>query len=283
MLKTYKAGTSTIDNLASLCRLTPIQFVKQSYLIDPIRTDLNNHNQDLLKLVLVKSHTLAGFKGEIDNLTKQDVSNLILNRFDNLSVVEIYKAFENERFGLYESKSNGYNYFGADYVSEILQKYEAWKLELKQKHNITRESVIPVQNQLPAISESQKTDIMNQAIERLFEEYKSNQSFLPPFSHVFQELVERGVIPYPNEKSSPKLKEWYSEKRRLAQKLVEKEIKDEISNPERTQNRAFLQQILSQVKQSEHEKIELKLQQIVLEGVFQKRINENKSIEDWLK
>ncbi len=273
MLKIYKDGTSTLDDLATLCRLTPIQFVKQSYLVPTIRTDLNPSNQNLLTAVLIQAHTLAGFKGEIDEITKKDLSNLISNRFNNLSVIEISKAFENERFGLYESKSNGYNYFGAEYVSEILDKYEAWKLDLKQRHNITRESVIPIQNQSPEISESQKTEIMNQAIERLFEEYKKNKSISPPFNHVFQELVERGIIKYPSEESSEKLKEWYSEKRQLAQELVEKEIKAEILNPDRVQSKTVLQQILSQVQQSEHEKIELKLQKIILEGVFQKHID----------
>lgn len=273
-----------LNELESRCLATPISFVKKTYLSKTIRERLDDETLSMvLTQVLTKSIALSGMKEKTDQLTMSEIMRMCMMVYAHLTPEEIYKAFELERMRMYESKTEHYQLFDTGYAAEILQKYEAWKLELKQKHNITRETAVPVQNQLPAVSESQKTEIMNQAIERLFEEYKSNKAFLPPFSHVFQELVERGVIPYPNEKSSPKLKEWYSEKRRLAQELVEKEIKAEISNPERTQNRVFLQQVLDQVQQSEHEKIELKLQQIILEGVFQKRINENKSIEDWLK
>lgn len=276
--------TKQLNELESRCLATPISFVKKVYLSKTIRERLDDETLSMvLTQVLTKSIALSGMKEKTDQLTMSEIMRMFMMAYAHLTPEEIYKAFELERMRMYESKTEHYQLFDTGYAAEILQKYEAWKLELKQKHNITRESVIPVQNQLPAVSESQKTEIMNQAIERLFEEYKSNQSFLPPFSHVFQELVERGVIPYPNEKSSPKLKEWYSEKRQLAQELVEKEIQNEILNPDRTQSKTVLQQILSQVQQSEHEKIELKLQQIVLEGVFQKRINENKSIEDWLK
>lgn len=203
--------------------------------------------------------------------------------YSHLTPEEIYKAFELERMRLYETVTEHYQLFDTGYAAEILKKYEAWKLELRHKHNITRETVLPPQNQLPEVSESQKKKILDDGIKRLFEEYKTNGSISPPFSHVFQELVFRGIIPYPSEKSSVKLNEWYSEKKQLAKELVEKEIQDEIKNPERAQSKSLLQQILSQVELGKHEKIQLKLEQIILEGVFQKRINEKLSIDDWLK
>lgn len=276
--------TKQLSELENRCLATPISFVKKTYLSKTIKERLDDETLSmLLTQVLTKSIALSGMEKKTDQLTMHEIMRMFMLAYSHLVPEEIYKAFELERMRMYKSKTEHYQLFDTGYAAEILQKYEDWKLELKQKHNITRESVVPVQNQLPAVSESQKTEIMNQAIERLFEEYKSNKAFLPPFSHVFKELVERGVIPYPNEKSTLKLKEWYSEKRQLAKELVEKEIKAEILNPDRVQSKTVLQQILSQVQQSEHEKIELKLQQIILEGVFQKRINENKSIKYWLK
>lgn len=273
-----------LSELENKCLTTPISFVKKTYLSKTIRERMDDEFLSmLLTQVLTKSIALSGMKEKTDPLTMEEILRMLMLVYSHITPEEVYKAFELERMRMYKNKTEHFQLFDTGYAAEILKKYEDWKLELKQKHNITRESVIPIQNQLPAVSESQKREIMSQAIERLFEEYKANSSFLPPFSHVFQELVERGAIPYPNENSSLKLKEWYSEKRQLAKELVEKEIQNEILNPDRKESKTVLQQILSQVQQSEHEKIELKLQQIILEGVFQKRINENKSIEDWLK
>ncbi|MDR2223581.1 MAG: hypothetical protein LBE34_12755 [Flavobacteriaceae bacterium] len=263
---------------------TPISFVKKTYLSKTIRERLDDEFLSmLLTQVITKSIALSGMKEKTDSLMMEEILRMFMLVYSHLTPEEIFKAFELERMRLYETVTKHYQLFDTGYAAEILKKYEAWKLELKQKHNISKETVLPTQNQLPEVSESQKKKILDDGIKRLFEEYKSNDSILPPFSHVFQELVFRGIIPYPNEKSSLKLNEWYSEKKQLAKELVEKEIQNEISNPERTQSKSLLQQILGEVELGKHEKIQLKLEQIILEGVFQRRINEGKPIDDWLR
>ncbi|MDM1494975.1 hypothetical protein HX063_06045 [Myroides odoratimimus] len=273
-----------LSELENKCLTTPINFVKKTYLSKTIRESLDNDSLSmLLTQVLTKSIALSGMKERTDSLMLEEISRMFMLIYSHLTPEEIYKAFELERMRLYDTVTEHYQLFDTGYAAEILKKYEAWKLELKQKHNITRESVLPSTPLLPEISEGQKKELIDNGIKNCFEEYKQNKSISPPFSHLFKELVRRGIIPYPTEESSLKLKEWYSEKRALAKSLVEKDLKEELNNPlQAGYSRTLVQQILSQVEQNESEKIELKLHKIILEGVFQKRIDENKSIDDWL-
>lgn len=272
---------STIENK---CLVTPISFVKNTYLNPTIRQRLQDTQlPTLLNQVLIKTIALSGMKEKSDQFMIDEIMKMFFTIYSHLTPEEIYKAFELERMRLYEKVTEHFQLFDTGYAAEILKKYENWKQQLKVKHNISKESVVPIQNQLPAVSESQKKKLLDEGIKRCFEEYKETKSILPPFKHVFEELVSRGIIAYPTEKSSPKLKEWYSEKRKLAKEKVESEIKSEILNPDRTKSKTFLNQILAQVEQGESEKITLKLYEIILKGVFQKRIDSGLTIEDWLK
>lgn len=272
-----------LSELENKCLTTPINFVKKTYLSKTIRESLSDDSLSmLLTQVLIKSIALSGMKEKTDPLMLEEISRMFMLIYSHLRPEEIYKAFELERMRMYDKVTEHYQLFDTAYAAEILKKYEAWKLDLKQKHNITQQTVLPSASLLPEVSESQKKELIDNGIKNLFEEYKQNKLISPPFSHLFKELVLRGIIPYPTEKSSLKLKEWYSQKREEAKSLVEKELKEELNNPLQSgYSRSLIQQIISQVEQNESEKIEIKLHKIILEGVFQKRIDEGKNIDEW--
>ena len=93
---------------------------------------------DLLGAMFTKISVLAGIKGEIDQFTKQDISKMILSTFKELSLEELHKAFELERYGVYDDKTDHFQLFDANYISQILKKYKKWKAKERLELNISQ-------------------------------------------------------------------------------------------------------------------------------------------------
>ena len=80
--------------------------------------------QPLIWVMLVKIAALSGVKDAIDDFNKSDILKMIFTSFSDLTVEEIYKAFELERYSQYEVKTEHFQLFNAEYVSAILKKYK---------------------------------------------------------------------------------------------------------------------------------------------------------------
>jgi hypothetical protein len=106
---------------------TPKQMIKDA----PIET-----LRSILPLLMTRICVLSGIKEEIDNLNAQDISKMILSRYKTLSVFEINKAFELERYSAYDRKTDHFQLFNAEYVGEILKKYQNWKKRQYREQNI---------------------------------------------------------------------------------------------------------------------------------------------------
>ena len=76
-----------------------------------------------LGIILLKICALSGIKSVIDDFTKKDIINMIFTRFKHFSTADIWKAFELERYGAYESKTDHFQLFDTNYISEVLKKY----------------------------------------------------------------------------------------------------------------------------------------------------------------
>lgn len=127
--QTVKVGIFEISTLPTKL------FLKKSYEFEKIK-DKTEDVRPELGLILMRIHGEMGFKSEIDQFTKQDLVKMILSHYNALSLEEIYKAFELERFGLYEDKTEHFQLFDSNYVSNILKKYKNWKIEQKKVLNI---------------------------------------------------------------------------------------------------------------------------------------------------
>lgn len=133
--KIYKAG-KTIEEIESVCSLSTVNFFDTIFKIEKIKSRKNENGfNSLIGAVLTKASILCGINTEIDSLTKQDLVKMILSSYNELSVEELNKAFELERFGMYDEKTSHFQLFNSDYVSEILKKYKKWKIKEKQKMN----------------------------------------------------------------------------------------------------------------------------------------------------
>lgn len=136
-LQIISRGGINVSEIETICELPKVQFLKSTYEIKKIRErKYEPAFKQLLGVVLVKINSLAGIKTEIDDFTKQDIVKMILGTFNELSIEEIYKAFELERYSVYETKTDHFQLFDANYISEILKKYKKWKVEQKKVLNI---------------------------------------------------------------------------------------------------------------------------------------------------
>lgn len=115
-----------------------ITFLKKNYDFQTIKERKTETNiLTVLSVLWTRISILGGFKNEMAFEITQDITNLIFGVYSDLTIEEIYKAFELERFGLYEEKTKHFQLFNSEYVSEILKKYKKWKHDMKMQHNIS--------------------------------------------------------------------------------------------------------------------------------------------------
>ncbi|WP_395073849.1 hypothetical protein [Flavobacterium sp.] len=269
--QTQVAGIALAEMIKT-CEVMPSTFLKQNYNLKKIRSRLSEPNFSTLVGVLITNiSVLGGIKEEIDFATKADLFRNIKNYCSDLTLEEIYKAFELERYGEYLTKSNHFQLFGTDYFSEVIKKYREWKRNTLTEHNI----IMEVKNQLPEISESQKTQIVTNGIIRAFNEFKENKIISEPCVHIFDELLSRGFIIGAN---SDKLVSYYAKKQNEAKDQLEKEILYEISNSYSSE-RKKLQNILEEILKGDSNKIVIRTKKIVLQEYFSKLISEDRNID----
>jgi len=150
-----------------------ITFLKKTYDFQTIKERKTETNiLTVLSVLWTRISILGGFKNEMAFEITQDITNLIFGVYSDLTIEEIYKAFELERFGLYEEKTKHFQLFNSEYVSEILKKYKKWKHEMKMQHNITNQKNIP---QLPASTEAEKKNIRFGFIKMVWDEIQEKK------------------------------------------------------------------------------------------------------------
>lgn len=130
-----------------------------------------------------------GIKGEIDSFTKNDIKEMILMRFKNLSLNEIAYAFRLERYGLLGDKINHFQLFDSSYVSSILEKYVNWKKEIRIEHKISPE--LPAHEE---ISKDEAKKLVNQAIKTAWEYAQKTFGLKDGYVFIYEELMDSGFL-----------------------------------------------------------------------------------------
>jgi len=218
---------------------------------------------------------LAGIKEPLDQVTKADILRFIQTRCSDLTLEEIYKAFEMERFGDYETKSSHFQLFGSDYCSDVIKKYRKWKQMVLTQKNISA----PIKNQLPEKTASQIKQELTDAIIMRFNEFKAFKPITEPCGHVYDELLNRGLVLGAN---SPKRINYYNQKQNEAAKQIKNELQSEILATY-SNKRKDLQKALIEVQGGSSNKIIVRTKKIVLEEYFLSLIEKNIDIETILK
>lgn len=244
---------------------SPVSFLKNVYGFKKIRESVNDIDFKVtLSVALTRICALAGIKSETTISDSEDISKMILSVFNELSIEEIYKAFELERYGVYDEKTSHFGVWNAEYVSAVLKKYRIWKVNTKHQHNI---SAPKTENQ---ISDEEKLQIINNGIVRVFNEWKSDKNIQEPFTHVFEELYQRKLFPF-NQND-------YSEAYSLATDQIKKEL--EISPKESVSDVKALRVEIKNILDNRSEKVLVRAKKIILIKYFKMIESKKLKIED---
>lgn len=242
------------QNIEERTNLTPISFLKEHYSFLKIKDLKNNPNfKFTMAICWSKICALSGIRTEVDSFVVEDMSKMINNVYSELSVEEIYKAFELERHGVYESRTEHFQLFSAEYISSILKKYKIWKIEMLRRHYIKPPEI----ENTKTISIEEQYEIMNKAIIRLYDEFLESEEISIPCIHVFDELYLRKIFPPDTD---------YKGKYAIAKFQLEKELKAEKST--NRQDRLKIQEVISNLDSDKNEKVLSRAKQLVLKDYF---------------
>lgn len=256
------------ESIEQACQVSHISFIKNNFSNLKIRDRKTEPNfKFMLAILWSKVCTLGGLKNEVDPFMVEDVNRMILSVYSDLTLEEIYKAFELERHGTYSEKTDHFQLFSAEYVSTIIKKYKSWRQTTKLQHNITPEST----SKEPIITPEEQKIIMNGAICRLYDEFLVSGEISIPCQHVFDELYERKLFPEDTE---------YKKKYSIAKFQLEKELKAEKSV--NRQERLKIQEALDNLNSEKNEKVLARAKQLVLKDYFTYLKSINQSIKELL-
>jgi len=144
------------DEINDVLKLPIKSYLQSSYYFKKISILKNEPNFVMLIAGwCVQTSTLMQIKNPIDQFVKKDIFNMLTSYWSVLSLEELIKAFELERFGAYEEKTEHFQLFDCNYISQVLKKYQKWKRKNKLEMNITNEK------EVETISEQEKTKIVD--------------------------------------------------------------------------------------------------------------------------
>lgn len=260
------------DEINETLKLPIKSYLQNSYDFKKISTLKNEPNFVMLIAGwCVQTSALMQIKNPIDQFVKKDIFNMLTSYWSVLSFEELIKAFELERFGAYEEKTEHFQLFDCNYISQVLKKYQKWKRKNKLEMNITNEK------EAETISEQEKSQIMIDAVNKKYSEYLSTSEVEEPFNHIFKELVEIGKIKIPT-KETPKIAEYYQKKLTDAHAEILREygLKKSVDTIERNKTKAIIDALINNTEnQDAKAKIEIRAKKLVLKEYFSKCKNES--------
>jgi hypothetical protein len=267
--KQHALAVENFHNIEVICDLSPISFLKKSLTLKKIRDRKTEPNFKFLFAVLwSRVCTLGGIKNEIDPFMVEDINRMIFSMYSDLTIEEIYKAFELERHGMYEQKTDHFQLFSAEYVSNILKKYKHWKSTTRMQHNISADQPKVEEN---SFSDQQKKEIMDNAIVRSFDEFLVNSEISIPCVHIFDELYERKMfVPVPN----------YQKTYSIAKFQLERELKSEKSA--NRQERIKIKEILDNLESENNGNVLSRAKMLVLKDYFSYLKTNNTHIREFI-
>lgn len=174
--------SDVIYSIEKKCELPTSSFLKENYSNNKIRL-LKSHEiyEDTIAMMLTKILALSGIKGEVGEINVKDINRFILTSCNDLTLEDLYKAFELERYLVYSEKTQHYNLFDTNYFVAVIRKYKAWKVnELKTLN-------IQIDQKEVEISEEDKIQTRNDYLKVVFDEI--NQKGISSESyHLYKEL-----------------------------------------------------------------------------------------------
>mgnify|MGYP003131478162 CR=1 FL=1 len=218
MSKTEEAGN-----------LTPISFAKSVPTYDKIRFLVKEDVGPALGFIFQNITLLLGIKEPIADINKQDISKMIRAHYNNLSLEEIVYAFELERYGKLEPKTEHFQLVNAEYVAKVLNKYKDWLQKVRRENNI---SLSKPQEALPDISEKEKNNILIQGCIRCYNEFKESGLVKEGNAHIYDFMFD-----------DLKIHQFTVDKKNAAISVSKRQLQEESKTLDRTTAKNILKQL----------------------------------------
>jgi hypothetical protein len=218
---------------------------------------------------ITQTSVLMEIKNPIDSFMKQDIINMLDGYWSNFTFEEMVKAFEMERFGQFTEQTEHFQLFNSTYIAKVFKKYQKWKSEKKIELNISNEI------QAPEKTEEEKFQLMTEAINRKYNDFKSDNEVSEPLVYIFDELVLRGLIHVPKDSDS-QYWDYYIKKNIKARKLLEIQLKNQPT--QNSSERKAIKKELDYIIHGESKKIDVMVKKLILIDFFTRAKNENKSV-----
>ncbi len=251
-------------------------FLIETYNLKKIRDIKTDPNFVFLVAGFIIQTSLSlKIKNITTNLVRQDIINMLSGYWSNLCFEEVIKAFEMERYGQFQEHTEHFHSFDSIYIAKVLKKYQNWKSEKKIEFNITNKT----DNQEKQLTNDEKIKIMTDAINEKYTHFVNTKQISEPFSHIFKELIERGLIKMPTAET-PKLSMYFDNKLNEAKEQIESELKSK-KEPDKNK-RKEMQRVLDSILENNlndnaKAKIELRAKKLVLIDFFNRQITLNKT------
>lgn len=254
--------------IEKICAQSAVTFLKNNFSNIKIRDRKFEPNVNiLLAICWSRICGLSGIKTEVDQFVVEDITKMIFYSYSDLTIEEIYKAFELERYGIYDEKTEHFQLFNADYISTILKKYRVWKKNTRQQHHISENKISETD-----ISDDEKEIILINGVNRVFQEYKETSDIDGPTEYLFDYLVEKGKI---KTKGKPAVAEYFQEKLNEAKEQLKKEsLKNSTSNATSLE-RKNLKTEMEKITSGKSPKIIIRAKRNILIEYFKKQIQLN--------
>jgi len=224
---------------------------------------------------IAQTSLLMQIKGQVDKYIKQDIFNMLTSHWSVLSFEELVKAFELERFGVYDEKTEHYQAFDANYISNVLKKYKNWKQKTKTELNITSSS-----NLIPEITESQKKEIIDNGIIRKYTEFKETGRIEDPFVYIFDELYSRDLIRKVNP-DDPSIKKYYEKILQEAILEIKYELKSSSSFDKNT--RSEIKNQIEKLENGNTDLAQIRAKMNVLKAFFKRYLEKEDEFKKIIK
>lgn len=251
-----------IQAIESNANTPSITFLKNNYENTKVRNMQNEIEFDILLTTLVlKISVLCGIK-ECDPFNVADIAKFIKLKCSDLTLEEICKAFELERFSEYEDKTEHFQLFNAAYFSTIIGKYRKWKTRIKFEHNISISEADKTE-----MSEEEKCKLMADGVLDCFIEWCETDNVPDYRFNVFDILYSCGILPKWD--ASEQISHLYATKKETAKLELMKEVTIDSLKAVGAEKRKFVN-IYENLKKDEGSELENRTKALVLKGYFAK-------------
>ncbi len=210
-------------------------------------------------MIFVRATNLLGIKTEISDINKTDIREMILSKFNGLSLQEIDYAFKLDRWS--GDPVEHFQLFNAEYVAKVLTKYQEWLRSTRAANNLPLSK--PKKKQ--EMNDTEKELLIIGGVLECFEIFKVTKEIPVGKTYVYDFLYEKKLLP----KHTTEFKS----------KIKRKAIKEAYKSKAEAEDKRAFTKVLRDIQNKKNAQI-VRCKNIILKTFFHQLIAQEKSLEE---